>query len=261
MGSRRTIFPAVFPRRPVARRHRFQHGDGASRQHLAGLQSRVAASGFVKGVPRTIDPLQHNLSFYIQDGFRLKPSLTLQLGVRYEYQGVFDLRNGLVLLPQDGEARLWGADGSTICSIRAPRRRSTIPCLISPWRYRQAGLRSRPQQLCSFLRLRLGPRFEWKDGDPGELRFPLHAGGFTLFQLVSTGNNGLLSVLQNSTPPGVFSTSSKLDAGCPDCFVSRSQRENFIAANDANLWFFNGNLPTPYVLEWTSRYSANSGSA
>jgi hypothetical protein len=216
-----------------------------------GFNHTSPTSGFVKGVPRTIDPLQHNLSFYIQDGFRLKPSLTLQLGVRYEYQGVFDLRNGLVLLPQDGEAGLWGPAG--VNNLFNPRATPALNDTLLNFAGGDTGKPVYDRDLNNFAPF-FG--FAWDPGANGKTAirgsFASHftQEGFTLFQLVSTGNTGLFSVLQNSTPPGVFSTSSNPTPSAPTASFPVSQRENFIAANNANLWFFNGNLPTPYVLEW-----------
>src|SRR5262245_52369565 len=84
---------------------------GLLSQIQQGYNHTSPTSGFVAGVPRTIDPWQNNLSFYFQDGFKFRPNLTIQAGLRWEYQGVFDLRNKLILLPKDGEAGLWGAAG------------------------------------------------------------------------------------------------------------------------------------------------------
>ncbi|MGH9813729.1 MAG: carboxypeptidase regulatory-like domain-containing protein, partial [Candidatus Acidiferrales bacterium] len=63
-------------------------------QILTGLVSSVTqgfnhtspTSGFVAGVPRTVDPIQHNLSGYFQDQWKMWPNFTLNYGVRYEYQ-------------------------------------------------------------------------------------------------------------------------------------------------------------------------------
>lgn len=74
--------------------------------------------------------------------------------------------------------------------------------------------------------------------------------GMTLYQLASTGNTGLFSVLTNSTPTGIFSTSSNPKPAAPVAAFPVSQRNNFISANTSNVWYFNRDLTTPYVLEW-----------
>src|SRR5262249_15808985 len=74
--------------------------------------------------------------------------------------------------------------------------------------------------------------------------------GFTLYQLASTGNTGLFTVATNSTPTGVFGTPNPPPA-TPVASFPVSQRNNFNnISNASNIWYFNSNLRTPYVLEW-----------
>lgn len=78
---------------------------------MQGFNHASPTSGFATGVPRTINPIQHNLAFYFQDSLKLRPNLTITAGVRYDYQGVFDLRNRLILQPDDRLAGLFGPAG------------------------------------------------------------------------------------------------------------------------------------------------------
>ena len=55
-------------------------------------------------------PLQR-FGAYAQDSWKFRPNLTLQYGLRWEYQGPFDLRNGLILQPDDRLLSVWAAGG------------------------------------------------------------------------------------------------------------------------------------------------------
>ncbi len=56
-------------------------------------------SGFVTGQTQDRHWEFTNYSGYVQDNWRVKPHLTLNLGVRYEYYSPVQEQNGLVLLP------------------------------------------------------------------------------------------------------------------------------------------------------------------
>ncbi len=57
------------------------------------------SSGFVGGAPNLRHFRSDNYSWYAQDRWRIRPRLTLTLGLRYEYFPVVDERDGLALLP------------------------------------------------------------------------------------------------------------------------------------------------------------------
>ena len=60
---------------------------------------RDQSSGFVPGQSNIRNFRYDTLSGYFQDSFRLNPRLTLNLGVRWDYYGRVDERDGLMLLP------------------------------------------------------------------------------------------------------------------------------------------------------------------
>ncbi len=202
-----------------------------------GFNHTSPNSGFVKGVPRTIDPIQHNLSFYFQNNWKFRPNFTLNYGVRYEYQGVFDLRNKLVLLPTDGasvynpsaDVQLNFAGGGNGKPVYQRDLNNFAPYLGFAW----------------------DPFKNGKTSVRGSFTSHYTQDGFTLYQLVSTGNSGLFSVLSNNTPTGTFSTQSNPAPGAPTAAFPVSQRQNFINNTGTNLWYFDPNLKTPYILEWT----------
>lgn len=216
-----------------------------------GFNHTSPTSGFVKGVPREVTPIQHHISWYAQDSFKARSNLMLQYGLRYEYQGVFDLRNGLVLQPQDGLAGLWGpaGTGNLFNPLATPAMNDTLLNFAG-------GRNAKPlyqrdlNNFAPFLGFAWDP---WKDGKTsirGAVSSHYTQDGFTLFQLSATGNTGLFSVLANNTPTGVFSTKSNPTPDAPTASFPVSQKANFVANTGANLWNFDSNLRTPYVLEW-----------
>ncbi len=216
-----------------------------------GFNFTSPASGFVPGVPRKIDPLQHNFSFYLQENFKVRLNMTLQAGMRWEYQGVYDVRNRLVLLPKDGEAGLWGPAGinNLFNPLSAPKSTDTLLDFAG-------GRNGKPvynadiNNLAPFLGFAWDPNGKGKTSVRGSFSTQYTQDGLALYQLASVGNAGLFSVLTNSSPTGVFSLSSNPVPAVPQAAFPVSQKANFAASNLQNLWYFNQNLATPYVLSW-----------
>ncbi len=216
-----------------------------------GFNHTSSDSGFVAGKPRIFNPIQHFISGYIQDNFKLRPNFTLQYGVRYEFHGVFDDRTGLVLQPQDGLSGLWGPAG--LNNLFNPR---PTPALADTLLNFAGGRNGRPlyqrdlNNFGPFLGFAWDP---WKNGKTsirGGFATHYTQDGFTFFSTAITGNAGLFSVLSNNTPTGAFSTQSNPTPAAPVASFPVSQRANFIANTGQSLWLFSPDLKTPYVLEW-----------
>lgn len=231
-------------------------------QILTGLVSGVTqgfnhtspTSGFVAGVPRTVDPIQHNLSGYFQDQWRMWPNFTLNYGVRYEYQGVFDLRNGLVLQPElEGRNAVFGPAG--LDNYFTPVSTPVVNDILLNFAGHNNGRPVYQRDINNFAPF-LGFAWDpWKDGKTsirgaGTVHFTQD--GFTLFQLAGTGNTGLFSVVSNNTPAAgtVFSNSGNPNPSAPTASFPVSQRQNFVNNTGADLWIFDPALKTPYVMEW-----------
>ena len=67
---------------------------------------RDRSSGFVSGQEERRRFRFDQLSFYGQDNFRLSPRFTVNLGLRWEYQGRLDERDGLMLQPVQAHGTL-----------------------------------------------------------------------------------------------------------------------------------------------------------
>jgi hypothetical protein len=60
------------------------------------------SSGFVPGATQERDLRQNDWAFYAGDAWRFRPNLTITYGMRYEYLGPFNEKNGLFLEPIPG---------------------------------------------------------------------------------------------------------------------------------------------------------------
>lgn len=215
-----------------------------------GFNHTSASSGFQAGIPRTITPIQQNFAFYFQDSWKMRPNLTWNYGARWEYQGVFDDRTGLLLLPAAGEAGFWGPSAvGALFSPSAPVATDTLLDLAG-------GNNGKPIQNRDLNNIAPFVGFAWdpfKDGKTsirGASTVHFTSDGFTLLSQASTANAGLFSVLSNNTPTGTFNSASVPTPAIPTAVFPVSQRANFIANTNQALWHFDQNLRTPYVLEW-----------
>jgi outer membrane receptor protein involved in Fe transport len=76
-----------------------------------GFNFTSPSSGYVLGQNQRVTPEQNNFAGYAQDSWKVRPDLTLQGGLRWEFQGVFDLRNKLLLQPDNRVASAFGPAG------------------------------------------------------------------------------------------------------------------------------------------------------
>jgi hypothetical protein len=216
-----------------------------------GFNHTSATSGFVKGAPRVTNPIQHNLSGYAQDSWRVKPGLTLQFGTRWEFQGVFDDRTGLVLLPEKNTTTAWGptpvgayfsaaSSGATDSLLTLQGANNGHPYYGRDW-----------NNFAPFVGLAWDP---WKDGKTSvRASFATHytQDGFTFFAPASTANAGLFTTASNSVPTGVYSIKSNPLPTPPTDAFPVSQKANFAISNAQSLTNVDPNLRNPYILEWS----------
>ena len=220
----------------------------------AGYNHTSPTSGYVPGVPETYTPVQNNAAGYAQDSWKVKPNLTVQYGVRWEFEGPYDARNGLVLLPQNNIASLFGptpvgayfqpgnTSGATDVSLTLQGGSNGHDVVNPRWR-----------NFAPFLGV------AWSLGNDNKTairaNFSTHyvLDGFTFWTPATTSNTGLFSTFTNSVPTGVFAPSNaQLPVPTTNGGFPVSQVNNFITSGGAaNLTAYPPNLRTPYVLEWS----------
>lgn len=228
---------------------------------ITGLMSAVSAgynhtsptSGYVQGVPEQYTPVQQNYAFYGQDSWKVKRNLTLQYGMRWEYQGPYDARNGLVLLPQNNVQSLYGP--TPIGSLFSPGTTNGATDVLLTL---QGGSNGHPvvnRDLHNFAPF-LG--VAWAPGNSGKTsiraNFSLHyvQDGFTFWTPATTSNTGLFSTFSNSTPTGVFSSGNLQIPPAVGGTFPVSQVQNWInSGGTSNMTAYDPNLQVPYVMEWS----------
>ncbi|MBS1809362.1 MAG: TonB-dependent receptor [Acidobacteria bacterium] len=95
----------------------------ALRTFLTGVISSVSqtfqvkdkTSGYIAGIPNVRDYLLDNYSFYLQDNWKIRPNLSLRLGLKWEYFAPLKEESNLQLLPivsSDVRAALLNSNGS-----------------------------------------------------------------------------------------------------------------------------------------------------
>jgi hypothetical protein len=225
-----------------------------------GFNHTSPTSGYVPNVPEQYTPVQQNLAFYGQDSWKVRRNLTVQFGVRWEYQGPYNARNGLVLLPQNNISTLLGptpVTGSPVGNLFNPNLQGgdTNPLLTL-----QGGSNGQPvtnRDLHNF-----GPfaGLAYTLGSDGKTviraSFAEHfvQDGFTFWTPATTTNTGLFSAFSNSVPTGVFSGSgigAQLPVASGGGFPV-SQITNWLnTGGSSSMIDYDKNLVTPYVLEWS----------
>jgi hypothetical protein len=228
---------------------------------ITGLMGTVAAgynhtsptSGYVQGIPEQYTPVQQNWAFYGQDSWKVRRNLTIQYGTRWEYQGPYDARNGLVLLPQNNVASLYGP--TPIGALFSPGATNGSTDVLLTL---QGGSNGHPVTNRDLNNFAPFVGVAWAPGSSGKTsvraNFSTHyvQEGFTFWTPASTNNTGLFSTFSNSTPTGVFSTSNQQIPPAVGGSFPVSQVANWInSGGTANLIAYDPNLRTPYVLEWS----------
>jgi hypothetical protein len=224
-----------------------------------GFNHTSPTSGYVPGVAEQYTPIQQNMAFYFQDSWKVRRNLTLQYGVRWEYQGPYDARNGLVLLPQNNLTSLFGptnSSGSPVGNLFQPGNLNGASDTVLTL---QGGSNGHPvtqrdlNNFGPFLGVAYTPFSDGKTVIRAHFAQHYVQDGFTFYTPATTTNTGLFSTFSNSTPTGVFANSGlplpTPAAGSGGFPVSELQ--NWInSGGTSNLVNYSPNLVTPYVLDW-----------
>jgi hypothetical protein len=217
-----------------------------------GFNHTSATSGYVPGVPQRFNPMMQNMAFYGQDTWKIKSNLTAQFGLRWEYQGVYNAQDGLVLLPQAILAGLWGP--TPVGAYFQPGLSSGATDTLLTLQGANNGKPVYHRDLNNFAPF-IG--LAWSPGKAGKtvLRgsFAIHyaAEGLSFFSAATTANAGLFTTVSNSTATGVFNPGALPLPATPVSNFPVSQAANFANNSSQNLYNFDPNLRVPYVEDWS----------
>jgi hypothetical protein len=222
-----------------------------------GFNHTSPTSGYVPNVPEQYTPIQQNFAFYGQDSWKIKRNLTLTYGVRWEYQGPYDARNGLVLLPQNNLAGLFGVTpitGSPVANLFQPGNMNAASDVLLTLQGGSNGSPVAKRDLNNFGPYAGIAYTPFADGKTViRAHFAQHyvQDGFTFYTPATTGNTGLFSTFANNTPTGVYSNTGMAlptpPAGSGGFPVS--QLSNWLSSQ-TSLTNYAPNLVTPYVFDF-----------
>jgi hypothetical protein len=239
--------------------------------NLAGVISSAAqtfnvtsaTSGFVPGATNVRDFSWNTFAPYVQDKWKIRPNLTINLGLRYEYWTPLNEKNGLYLAP-------------------VLENNNALQTLLDP------------NATLNFIGGRSGRPFyhtDKKDFAPniGFAWDPFKDGGKTSIRggyMIAYVNDNLIATIRNSvgTSAGLSSaiTMSNLTSllsnaptvATPAYKVPRTLADNYAATTTSATAMPDPNLTTPYVHQWTlgiqreykgaifsARYVGNRGSS
>src|SRR5262249_1152779 len=208
---------------------------------------------------------QRQVSLYFQDQWRARRNLTLNYGMRWEFQGVPYEKNGLAIQPTNDISGLFGISGlNKLFKPGPPRGSSTTTLDFVKGKTGKKLYGNDWNNFAPYLGLAYSPNFEhgpmrWIFGNNG--KSSIRAGysisylqdGFTVVSnALGTGttNPGLIQASANNTPTGVLAASG-IALPTPVFQIPITDAQNLAINNTNGLWTFDPNLRTPYVQQWS----------
>lgn len=226
-------------------------------------------SGFVPGATRSRIFQEKDFATYAQDQWRFKSNITLNLGVRWEFDGVPTIPNGLAIQITNPDA-IWGVSGKQ--NLFNPNAPAGPPPAVAALDFVSGNTGKKLfnndwNNFAPFFGLAYSPQFKsgfmhMLFGSPG--RSSIRAGysisylhdGFTVISnALGTGttNPGLIQSAANTTPTGVL-TAAGVPLITPTFAIPITDKANFDFNPGNGLWAIDPNLRTPYVQQWNIGY-------
>ena len=193
-----------------------------------------ATSGYVDGASRTNVLNQNFLNLYLGDTWRLRPSLTLSFGLRWELHSVPDEAQGLALLPVGGiesvldpRAVIDFAGATNGSPFFNTDRNNFAPSIGLAWRVSDK----------TVLRAGYGINYVIDNN-------------FTTVLNALRGNDGLSQQIVIPGISGTVSGTGLVSIPTPEFKIPRTARDGILADPTAALFTIDPNLRTPYVQQW-----------
>lgn len=228
-------------------------------------------SGFVQGATRARIFKQRDLALYFQDQWRARSNLSLNFGLRWDYQGVPTIPNGLAIqitnvndiFGVSGPNNLFNPTAAPGSQVNGPH--ATLDFVSGDT---GKGLWNNDwNNFAPFFGFAYSPDFKsgfWAKvfGPTGTSSFRggysisyLHDGFTVVSNALGTGttNPGLIQTASNPNPTGVLSASG-VPLPTPTFVMPITDRQNFLANPNNSLWAIDPNLRIPYVQQWSFGY-------
>ncbi len=267
------ILNAAFPNLPagssgtaIVNRARNVYADLTGNLATASQTFNVASptSGFVAGTTRARNFKQRMLALYLQDEWRVKSNLTVNYGLRWEWQGVPYETQGLAIQPTTGIAGLYGISGPGNL-FKPGSLTGTAPTYLDFVNGKTGKnlYNNDWNNLAPYVGIAYQPKFQsgpfkWFFGNGlSSIRVGYSISylqdGFTVVSnALGTGttNPGLIQSSANNTPTGVL-TSAGVPITVPTFKMPISDADNLLVNTSNGLWVFDPNLRVPYVQQWS----------
>ena len=200
-------------------------------------------SGFVAGAPEVREYGNREADFYVQDTWRVRPTLTLSLGTRYEYQTTPRELGGLSLLPVGGSAGLYGVSGKG--NLFQPGTLSGPATTVLD--YATELFKADKNNFAPIIGFAWDPFKKGKTSVRGGYRISYVRGSFNTIDGTLDDNEGLVLTTQRNL--GGFLRNGIAPAPLPAFNIPATQSIQVNSTVDVRA--FDENLRTPYVQEWT----------
>jgi hypothetical protein len=227
------------------------------------------SSGFVPGATRSRLFQQRDLALYVQDQWRAKSNLTLNFGLRWDYQGVPTIPNGLAIQVTNVDD-IFGVSGpGNLFNPNAPPGEAPAKATLdfvsgdtgrglynNDWNNFAPffGFAYSPDFKSGFLGKLFGA--QGKSSFRGGYSISYLHDGFTVISNalgVGTTNPGLIQTAANTTPRGVL-TGAGVALTTPTFSIPVTDRQNNLVNPNNSLWAIDPNLRIPYVQQWSFGY-------
>ena len=226
-------------------------------------------SGFVPGFTRARIFKQRDLALYVQDQWRARSNLSLNFGLRWDYQGVPTVPNGLAIQVTNVND-IFGISGpGNLFNPNAPAGAAPAKATLdfvsgdtgkglwnNDWNNFAPffGFAYSPDFKSGFLSKVFGPTGTSSIRGGYSISY-LHDGFTVVSNALGTGttNPGLIQTSANTTPTGVL-TGAGVPLTTPTFVMPITDRQNFVANPNNSLWAITPDLRIPYVQQWSIGY-------
>ena len=243
---------------------------------IVGLLSSATAtfnvtsptSGFVQGATRSRVFEQNDVAIYAQDQWRFRSNLTVNYGVRWEFEGVPTVPNGLAIQPDSRS--IFGVSGegnlfNPTAAAGPPPGVATLDFVSGKTGKQLYG--DDFNNFAPFIGLAYSPNFEHGFlrtlfGEPGKSSIRagysisyLHDGFTVISNALGVGvtNAGLIQSSAVTTPQGVL-TSAGVPLPTPVFSLPVTDKQNFDLNPRNGIYAIDPNLKIPYVQQWNIGY-------
>lgn len=200
------------------------------------FQVRDRTSGFVSGLGERSDLRNYNVGLYLNNTWRARRNITLNLGLRWEFISVPTEHNGLALFPVGGLSELSNPNAVLDFAGSGTGR----PFFNNDWN-------------------NFAPSFSFAWDPWGEGKASIR-GGYSISYVIDNsittvrnayrGNDGLSQGVQITGISGTISGSGRVPVTEPQFQVPRTIADNIVLDPGSALFTIDPDFRTPYVQQW-----------